>query len=51
MDTVPVVDIGPFLERTAKGEAAVAQAVDNVCWTLGFLITEGHACRTTRPAV
>ena len=42
MDTVPVIDIAPFLQGTAKGEAAVAQAVDSACSNLGFLIIEGH---------
>jgi len=42
MDRVPVIDIAPFLDGTAKGEAAVAQAVDGACSTLGFLIIAGH---------
>src|SRR5262245_49367763 len=42
MDNISVVDIAPFLEGTARGEAAVAQAVDNACSALGFLIIEGR---------
>ena len=42
MDTVPVIDIAPFLGGGAKGEAAVAKAVDQACSSLGFLIIEGH---------
>jgi isopenicillin N synthase-like dioxygenase len=42
MDTVPVIDIAPFLGGGAKGEADVAKAVDQACSSLGFLIVEGH---------
>ena len=42
MDSVPVVDIAPFLRGTAEGEASVAAAVDRACSTLGFLIIAGH---------
>jgi isopenicillin N synthase-like dioxygenase len=42
METVPVIDIAPFLEGTAKGEADVARAVDDACSSLGFLIITGH---------
>ena len=42
MDTIPVIDIAPFLDGTAKGQAAAARAVDDACSTLGFLIIVGH---------
>jgi isopenicillin N synthase-like dioxygenase len=42
MDTIPVIDIAPFLDGTAKGQAATARAVDDACSTLGFLIIVGH---------
>ena len=43
MDTVPVIDIAPFLGGAAKGQAAVAAAVDQMpASSLGFLIIEGH---------
>jgi isopenicillin N synthase-like dioxygenase len=42
MNTIPVIDIAPFLDGTAKGQAAVARAVDDACSTLGLLIIAGH---------
>ena len=42
MDTIPVIDIAPFLDGTAKGQAAAARAVDDACSRLGFLIIAGH---------
>jgi hypothetical protein len=42
MNTIPVIDIAPFLDGTAKGKAAVARAVDDARSTLGFLIIAGH---------
>ena len=42
MDTIPVIDIAPYLERSAKEQQNVARAVDRACSTLGFLIISGH---------
>ena len=42
MDTIPGIDIAPFLDGTAKGQAAAARAVDDACSRLGFLIIAGH---------
>ncbi len=42
MQTVPVIDIAPFLDGGAKDQQAVASAVDGACSTLGFLIIAGH---------
>jgi isopenicillin N synthase-like dioxygenase len=42
MDTIPVIDIAPFLNGDAKGQEAVAREVDNACSALGFLIISGH---------
>ena len=42
MDTIPVIDIAPFLDGDAKGQEAVAREVDNACSALGFLIISGH---------
>jgi isopenicillin N synthase-like dioxygenase len=42
MDTIPVIDIAPFRNGTAKDQEAVARAVDAACSTLGFLIISGH---------
>jgi isopenicillin N synthase-like dioxygenase len=39
---VPVIDIGPYLEGSAAGKAAVAQAVDQACRDIGFLVIQGH---------
>jgi isopenicillin N synthase-like dioxygenase len=45
MDTIPGIDIAPFLDGTAKGQAAAARAVDDACSRLGFLIIAGHGGR------
>ena len=47
--TVPVVDIAPFLSGDGAERAAVAQAVDEACRRIGFLIVAGHG--VPRPAV
>ena len=41
MNIIPIVDIAPFLDGTAKGQVAVARAVEDACSTLGFLIFRG----------
>jgi isopenicillin N synthase-like dioxygenase len=42
MESVPVIDIAPFLSGGASDQAAVARAVDEACSSLGFLIVSGH---------
>ena len=42
MDSIPVVDIAPFAEGSAKDREAVAHQVDGACSSLGFLIISGH---------
>ena len=40
--TVPLIDIEPFLKGGAADKAAVAAKVDTVCREIGFLVVEGH---------
>ncbi len=42
MNSIPVIDIGPFLNGTAKDQETVAREVDRACSSLGFLIISGH---------
>ena len=42
MNSIPVIDIGPFLNGSAKDQEAVAREVDRACSSLGFLIISGH---------
>jgi isopenicillin N synthase-like dioxygenase len=42
MDRIPVIDIAPFLNGSAADQQKVAQAVDDACAGLGFLIIAGH---------
>ncbi len=46
---VPVVDIAPFLSGDVARKAAVAQAVDEACRRIGFLIVAGHG--VPRPVI
>ena len=46
---IPVVDIAPFLGGDDARKAAVAQAVDEACRRIGFLIVAGHG--VPRPAI
>jgi isopenicillin N synthase-like dioxygenase len=39
---VPVIDIAPFRHGDAAARAAVAQAVDQACRDIGFLVISGH---------
>jgi isopenicillin N synthase-like dioxygenase len=39
---VPVVDIAPFLADHARGRAQVAQAVNDACSEIGFIVITGH---------
>jgi isopenicillin N synthase-like dioxygenase len=47
MNSIPVIDIAPFIGGTAAEQQAVAKAVDNACATLGFLIIAGHGVPDT----
>ena len=42
MNSIPVIDIGPFLNGTAQDQETVAREVDRACSSLGFLIISGH---------
>jgi isopenicillin N synthase-like dioxygenase len=42
MKAVPVIDLAPYLEGTARGKAAVAAQVDRACTDIGFLSIIGH---------
>ena len=46
---IPVVDIAPFLSGGDAQKAAVAQAVDEACRHIGFLIVAGHG--VPRPVI
>jgi isopenicillin N synthase-like dioxygenase len=41
MNIIPIIDIAPFLDGTAKVQVAAARAVEDACSTLGFLIISG----------
>jgi isopenicillin N synthase-like dioxygenase len=41
-DTVPVIDIAPFLAGTPEGKRRVAQAVGRACEDIGFFTIVGH---------
>ncbi len=40
--SVPLVDVGPFLDGDRAGAQAVVEAVDRACREIGFLIVTGH---------
>lgn len=42
MTSIPVIDIGPFLEGRAEGRAKVAEAVNRACAEIGFFLISGH---------
>lgn len=42
MNSIPVIDIAPFLNGRAADQQKVAQAIDDACASLGFLIIAGH---------
>ena len=46
---VPIVDIAPFQSGDEARKAAVAQAVDDACRRIGFLIVAGHG--VPRPVI
>ena len=46
---IPVVDIAPFLSGGDVRKSAVAQAVDEACRRIGFLIVTGHG--VPRPVI
>lgn len=39
---VPVIDIAPFRTGNAKDKQKIAQAVDQACRDIGFLVIQGH---------
>lgn len=39
---VPIIDISPFTHDNAAEKLAVAQAVDQACRDIGFLVIQGH---------
>ena len=46
---VPIIDIAPFLSAGEGRKRAVAQAVDDACRRIGFLIVAGHG--VPRPVI
>src|SRR5262245_9684030 len=42
IETVPVIDIGPFLAGNAAGKAAVVSQVKQACEEIGFITVVGH---------
>jgi isopenicillin N synthase-like dioxygenase len=40
--TVPLINIGPFLKGGAEDKAAVAKKLDQACREIGFLVIDGH---------
>jgi isopenicillin N synthase-like dioxygenase len=47
LQTVPVIDISPFLAGTPEGKRKVATEVGNACRDIGFLVITGHGVRDT----
>jgi isopenicillin N synthase-like dioxygenase len=41
-DTIPIIDIAPFIDGSSAARREVAGAVDAACSDLGFLIISGH---------
>lgn len=39
---IPVIDIAPYREGSPEGKQAVAEAVDDACRSVGFLVITGH---------
>ncbi|GAB5375761.1 MAG: oxidoreductase [Acuticoccus sp.] len=39
---IPVIDLGPLLEGSAEGKAAVAAAIGQACRGIGFFYVTGH---------
>ena len=42
LKAVPIIDLAPYLEGTAKGKAKVAAEVGRACTDIGFLSIVGH---------
>lgn len=42
MSSIPVVDLGRFIDGDAASQRQYAAEVDDICSTLGFLIVENH---------
>lgn len=41
-DTIPIIDISPFLKGNDAGSRTVAEAVNTACTEIGFLLVSGH---------
>ncbi len=41
-ESIPVIDLSPYLDGGASGKQQVARAVDRACRDLGFLTVTGH---------
>jgi len=41
-NTVPIIDISPFLSGDPDGKRAVADAVADACTDIGFFAVSGH---------
>ena len=39
---VPIIDLTPYFTGSPDGKAAVAEAVDQACRSIGFLVISGH---------
>jgi len=42
LDTVPIIDISPFLSGDPAGKKAVADAIAAACTDIGFFAISGH---------
>ncbi len=42
MNSVPVIDVAPFVDGSPEKKGAVAQAVDRACTDIGFFAITGH---------
>ena len=47
METVPIIDIQPFLKGNDSQKATVASKVDEACSDIGFLVITGHGVDKT----
>ena len=49
MDSIPVVDIAPFAEGSAKDREAVARQVDGACSNLGACTSDAILLSSAQP--
>jgi len=42
MTSIPLIDIAPFLEGSAEGQAKVAAEIKKACEDIGFFLIKGH---------